>query len=164
MRKKILICQTSNHLLFQTTFPKVDWHTCGKWLIHGTKHCKDNQLQSLELHCLWNILVENADLTKRSPLVACPIQYSERISMAYMDYIELDIHMDLDVRCLRKAAKFNHSLPFREVPGAETSLEDGQFQIKKHIVSESLNLWFNRNMDIIIPVISGNYHDEIKHY
>ena len=97
-------------------------------------------------------------------MVACPIQYSERISTAYMDYIELDIHMDLDVRCLRKAVKFNHSLPLREGPGAETSLEYEQLQIKKHIVSESLNLWFNRNMDIIIPVISGNHHDEIRHY
>ena len=28
-------------------FQKVDWHTGGgKWLIHGTKHCKNNQWQS----------------------------------------------------------------------------------------------------------------------
>ena len=27
----------------------MDQHTGGKWLIHGTKHRKDNQLQSLEL-------------------------------------------------------------------------------------------------------------------
>ena len=27
---------------------KVDQHTGGKWLIHDTKHRKDNQLQSLE--------------------------------------------------------------------------------------------------------------------
>ena len=26
---------------------KVDQHTGGKWLIHGTKHHKDNRLQSL---------------------------------------------------------------------------------------------------------------------
>ena len=26
-------------------------HTGGKWLIHGTKRCKDKQLQSLELPC-----------------------------------------------------------------------------------------------------------------
>ena len=37
-------------LSFQTRIPKVDQHTGGKWLIHGTKHRKDNQLQSLELH------------------------------------------------------------------------------------------------------------------
>ena len=27
----------------------MDLHTGGKWLIHGTKRHKDNQLQSLEL-------------------------------------------------------------------------------------------------------------------
>ena len=32
-------------------FQKVDQHTGGKWLIHGTKRHKDNQLQSLELPC-----------------------------------------------------------------------------------------------------------------
>ena len=31
-------------LSFQTRIPKVDQHTGGKWLIHGTKHRKDNQL------------------------------------------------------------------------------------------------------------------------
>ena len=30
---------------------KVDQHTGGKWLIHGTKRHKDTQLQSLELPC-----------------------------------------------------------------------------------------------------------------
>ena len=34
---------------FKLDFQNVDQHTGGKWLIHGTKHCKDNQLQSLEL-------------------------------------------------------------------------------------------------------------------
>ena len=32
-------------------FQKVDQHTGGKWLIHGTKRRKENQLQSLELPC-----------------------------------------------------------------------------------------------------------------
>ena len=32
-------------------FQKVDQRTGGKWLIHGTKRRKDNQLQSLELPC-----------------------------------------------------------------------------------------------------------------
>ena len=36
-------------LSFHTRIPKVDQHTGGKWLIHGIKHRKDNQLQSLEL-------------------------------------------------------------------------------------------------------------------
>ena len=32
-------------------FQKMDQHTGGKWLIHDTKHRKDNQLQSLKLPC-----------------------------------------------------------------------------------------------------------------
>ena len=32
-------------------FQKVDQHAGGKWLIHDTKGRKDNQLQSLKLHC-----------------------------------------------------------------------------------------------------------------
>ena len=32
-------------------FQKVDQHTGDKWVIHGTKRRKDNQLQSLELLC-----------------------------------------------------------------------------------------------------------------
>ena len=39
--------QTYYH--FKLDFPKVDQHTGDKWLIHGTKRRKDNQLQSLEL-------------------------------------------------------------------------------------------------------------------
>ena len=32
-------------------FQKVDQHTGGQWLAHGTKRRKDNQMQSLELPC-----------------------------------------------------------------------------------------------------------------
>ena len=39
--------QTYNR--FKLDYQKVDQHTGGKWLIHGTKRRKDNQLQSLEL-------------------------------------------------------------------------------------------------------------------
>ena len=39
--------QTYDH--FKLDFQKVDQHTVGKSLIHGTKCHKDNQLQSLEL-------------------------------------------------------------------------------------------------------------------
>ena len=45
----MLNLQTYYH--FQLGFQKVDLHTGGKWLIHGTKRRKDNQLQSLELPC-----------------------------------------------------------------------------------------------------------------
>ena len=36
---------------FKLDFQKVDQHTGGKWLIHGTKRHKDIQMQSLELPC-----------------------------------------------------------------------------------------------------------------
>ena len=36
---------------FKLDLQKVDKNTGGKWLIHGTKRHKDNQLQSLELPC-----------------------------------------------------------------------------------------------------------------
>ena len=38
--------QTYYH--FKLDFQNVDQHTGGKWLIYGTKHRKNNQLQSLE--------------------------------------------------------------------------------------------------------------------
>ena len=41
--------QTYYH--FKLDLKKVDQRTGGKWLIHGTKHHNDNQLQSLELLC-----------------------------------------------------------------------------------------------------------------
>ena len=36
---------------FEIDFQKVDQYTGGKWLIHGTKRRKENQLQNLELPC-----------------------------------------------------------------------------------------------------------------
>ena len=41
--------QTNYH--FKLDFQKENQHTGGKWSIHGTKHRKDNQLQSPELSC-----------------------------------------------------------------------------------------------------------------
>ena len=42
--------QTHYHL--KLDFQEVDQHTVGKrLLIHGTKHHKDNELQSMELPC-----------------------------------------------------------------------------------------------------------------
>ena len=35
---------------FKLDFQDMDQDTGGKWLIRSTKQCKDNQLQSLELH------------------------------------------------------------------------------------------------------------------
>ena len=44
------------HYHFKLDFQKVDQHTGGTWLIHGTKHHKDNQFQSLELLCIvWDM-------------------------------------------------------------------------------------------------------------
>ena len=42
-------CLDLNVLKFD--FQKVDQHAGGKWLIHDTKHSKDNQLQNLKLPC-----------------------------------------------------------------------------------------------------------------
>ena len=39
------------YYLFKVDFQKVNQHTGGKWLIHGTKRRKDNQLRSLERSC-----------------------------------------------------------------------------------------------------------------
>ena len=39
------------HYHFKLDFQKVDQHTGGTWLIHGTKQHKDTQLQSQELPC-----------------------------------------------------------------------------------------------------------------
>ena len=47
---------------FKLDFQKVDQHTGGKWLIHGTKRRKDNQLQSLEL----KVLLSNFSLESSS--------------------------------------------------------------------------------------------------
>ena len=41
----------THHRFKLIDFQSVDQHTGGKWLINGTKHSKDNQLQSLELPC-----------------------------------------------------------------------------------------------------------------
>ena len=45
------ICQTYSPI-FKIRFPKkLDQHKGGKWLIHDAKRRKDDQLQSLKLHC-----------------------------------------------------------------------------------------------------------------
>ena len=48
------VFQLTKQLSFQTWLPKfqkVDYHTGGKWLVHGTKQRKGNRFQSLELPC-----------------------------------------------------------------------------------------------------------------
>ena len=51
--KKLLsiMSNVQSHYHFKLDFQKMDQHTGGKWLIHATKHHKDNQLLSLELPC-----------------------------------------------------------------------------------------------------------------
>ena len=46
-----LVSNLQTYYNFKLDFQKVDQHTGGKWLIHGTKRHKDTQLQSLELPC-----------------------------------------------------------------------------------------------------------------
>ena len=43
--------QTYYH--FKQEFKKMDHHTGGHWLIWGTKHSKDNQLQSLDIEMIY---------------------------------------------------------------------------------------------------------------
>ena len=55
-----IILQT--HYQFKLDFQKVDLHTGGTWLNHGTRNRKDNQLQSMELPCRiswWNRNLQN---------------------------------------------------------------------------------------------------------
>ena len=49
MKKLIFIVSNLQINHFELDFNKVDQHTGAKLLIHGTKHHKGNQLQSLEL-------------------------------------------------------------------------------------------------------------------
>ena len=58
---EIMFCALPNQLSFKTISQKLNQHAGGKWLIYGTKHNKDKQLQSMEPP-LWNILVENINL------------------------------------------------------------------------------------------------------
>ena len=46
-----LMSNLQTYYNFKLDFQKLDQHAGGKWLIHGTKRRKDNQLQSLELPC-----------------------------------------------------------------------------------------------------------------
>ena len=45
--EKIVMPILQAHYHFKLDSQKMDQHTGGKWFIHGTKLCKDNQLQSL---------------------------------------------------------------------------------------------------------------------
>ena len=40
-----IISSLQNHYNLKLDFQKVDLDTVGKWLIHFTKHCKDNQFE-----------------------------------------------------------------------------------------------------------------------
>ena len=63
--------QTYYHL--KLYFQNVDQLTGGKWLIHGTKRRKVNQLQSLELPCrMLHVMVENAVFTTFVRRPNCP--------------------------------------------------------------------------------------------
>ena len=65
--------QTYYHI--KLDFQKVDQHTEEKWLIHGTKRRKDNQLRA------WNSPVEYPRREcKHDIKETCSIQYSRRMS------------------------------------------------------------------------------------
>ena len=50
-RLSSILPNLQTHYHFKLYFQKVDQQTEEKWPIHGTKPCKDSQLQSLELPC-----------------------------------------------------------------------------------------------------------------
>ena len=43
-----IMSNLQTHYHFKTDFQNMKQQTGGKWLIHGTKHRKENQLQNLE--------------------------------------------------------------------------------------------------------------------
>ena len=43
-----IMSNVHTHYHLKLDFQTVDQHTGGEWLIHGTKHHKENQLQNLE--------------------------------------------------------------------------------------------------------------------
>ena len=47
--KNVYYVKPNNPLSFQSRFPKMDQYAGEKRLVHGTKHHKDSQSQSLEL-------------------------------------------------------------------------------------------------------------------
>ena len=51
MKKISSILSNLQTNLFMIDLPKIDRHARSKWLIHGPKHHKDNQSQSLKRHC-----------------------------------------------------------------------------------------------------------------
>ena len=46
-----IMSHLQTHYHFKLDSQKVDQHAADKWLIHGTKHGKNNHFQSLELPC-----------------------------------------------------------------------------------------------------------------
>ena len=50
-KKNSIVSMLQTHYHFKLDFNDMDQHTGGKWLIQGTKHHKDKQLQRLALPC-----------------------------------------------------------------------------------------------------------------
>ena len=70
MYKKRIHLQTHNR--FKSDTQKVDQHIGCKWLTHGTKNHKDNQLQSLELYCTSRESIHG--IKAQTHFVDCPEQ------------------------------------------------------------------------------------------
>ena len=79
--KKLSSIMSNLHYHFKLDFQKVDQHTRDKWLIHGTKHRKDNQFQSPQLYLVDYPSRESKRDIKESEgnqdLVTYSIQYSK---------------------------------------------------------------------------------------
>ena len=64
-----IMSNLNTHYHFKLDFRKVDQPTGGKLLIRDTKHRKDNQWQSLELHCrIYNNIIKMHTCNNNSKL------------------------------------------------------------------------------------------------
>ena len=68
-----IISNLQAHYHFKLDFRKVDQYTGGKWLNHGTKQRKDNQLQRLELPIVYPSRESKHDLKESEANMFNPI-------------------------------------------------------------------------------------------
>ena len=59
-----ILSNLQTHYHVKVDFRKLDQHTGGKWLIHGTKHRKDNRLQSLR-YIIVAKMVQSQNINRR---------------------------------------------------------------------------------------------------
>ena len=91
----------------EVDFQKVDQHAGGKWLIHDTKHRKDNQLQSLKLPCYF----EKTNLYYRIVVEFLFIVGEDRLAVHIDGSLALIGNVELPI-----SSEFDDSLTTRDLP------------------------------------------------